>query len=54
MIYNMNTEVMRLLKSVSELKLCAADYPEEWSTFPAAIYHSSHDPVQVDANQIER
>lgn len=54
MIYNMNIEVIRILKSISEIKLCAADYPDEWSTFPAAIYRSSHDPVQVDADQIER
>lgn len=50
----MNIEVMRILKSISEIKLCATDYPDNWSTFPAAIYRSSHDPVQVDADQIER
>lgn len=54
MIYNMNTEVMRILNSVTELKLCAPDYPDDWTQFPAAIYRTTHTPEYVDAYQVER
>ncbi|MFD1431231.1 hypothetical protein [Lacticaseibacillus yichunensis] len=54
MIYNMNVEVMKILRSITDLKLCATDYPDDWSQFPAAIYRTAHAPVQVDAYQVER
>lgn len=54
MIYNMNTEVMRILNRIASLKLRAADYPDTWSQFPAAIYRTAHEPVYIDADQVER
>ncbi|MFD1317332.1 hypothetical protein AB0Y04_00410 [Loigolactobacillus coryniformis] len=54
MIYNMNTEVMRILNRIATLKLRAADYPDTWSQFPAAIYRTAHEPIYIDADQIER
>lgn len=53
MIYNMNAEVMRVLNSIKSLKLRAADYPDDWTQFPAVIYHTVHSPAHIDAYQRE-
>lgn len=47
---NMKTVVVALLKSVTEIKKVATDYPTTWNTFPTAIYRTSSKPNFVDYN----
>lgn len=43
-----------ILKSITELKKIASDYPSTWNTFPLAIYRTSTSPHFTDASGQEQ
>lgn len=46
----MKAATFDILKSITELKKIASDYPITWNNFPLAIYRTSTSPRFTDAN----
>lgn len=51
--YNIKPDIVSLLKGIEELKLVSADYPNDWSKMPAAIYSTKAKPHKKDISQNE-
>lgn len=51
--YNVKPDIVKALKSVSELKMVSAEYPNTWSSMPAAIYSTKAKPNKLDISENE-
>lgn len=51
--YNIKTDVVSLLNSLGVFKLVSADYPNDWSKMPSAIYSTKAKPSRLDISMDE-
>lgn len=52
-IINIKQLVADILSKQTRLNYCGTSYPDEFTKFPAAVYHTSHSPNYIDSDKQE-